>query len=464
VILPQGRDPHFITIRRGEKGPERTYPHSRDIVFSALDRIRKVRETTERFGSLARHIQLIQGRSRTSWPNGDASTVTKMHLRRTGVIVVLLLAACNSTQKSAVPPPGVEAPRFAVDPFWPKPLPNNWILGAVIGVNVDDEGVVWVVHRGSSTLADTEKGLELGTAECCAGAPPVLAFDAAGDLIRHWGGPSADYDWPESNHGIFVDHRGHVWIGGNGDDDSHILKFTKDGRFLAQYGMPQARRGPPDALGHPTYHGGSNDLSNFGRVAKVFVDRKTNEAYVADGYLNRRVAVLDASTGTMKRHWGAYGNRPDDAGEPPYDPLASPSQQFNSPVHCADLSHDELLYVCDRRNDRIQVFRPDGTFVKEGMVATKTLASGSAWDLAFSADPEQRFLFVADGMNSRIHILRRDTLEVLTSFGGGGRQPGQFYGVHSIATDSKGNLYTTETWEGKRLQKFRYEGIGPLSK
>jgi sugar lactone lactonase YvrE len=109
------------------------------------------------------------------------------------------------------------------------------------------------------------------------------------------------------------------------------------------------------------------------------------------------------------------------------------------------------------------VFKPDGTFVKEAFIAKNTRASGSVWDIAFSRDPQQRFLYVADGMNNRIYILLRDTLEVLTSFGDGGRQTGQFYGVHSIATDSQGNLYTTETWEGKRLQKFVYKGMAPVT-
>ena len=204
----------------------------------------------------------------------------------------------------------------------------------------------------------------------------------------------------------------------------------------------------------PTYGGDSSSMENFGRVAKVFVDPTDNEAYVADGYLNKRVAVLDGDTGVMKRFWGAYGNTPDDTNLGPYDPDGPPAQQFRNPVHCADVSTDGLVYVCDRANDRLQVFQKDGTFVKEGFIAKETLASGSVWDLAFSRDEEQRYLFVVDGMNQRIHVVLRDTLEELTSFGDGGRQPGQFYGVHSIAIDSVGNLYTTETWEGKRIQKF----------
>jgi DNA-binding beta-propeller fold protein YncE len=346
----------------------------------------------------------------------------------------------------------VQAPMFEVDPLWPKPLPNNWLLGMTIGVWVDEQDYVWIIHRGAATLHNNERGSELSPAiaECCRAAPPVLVFDPDGNLVRSWGGPGPGYEWPESNHGVHVDYKGNVWIGGNGAKDAQLLKFTKDGKFLMQ-------------VGHYGKNAGSNDLENFGRVAKIWVDPKTNEAYVADGYLNKRVAVLDADTGKMKRYWGAYGNRPDDANPGPYDPKAPVAQQFRNPVHCVEPANDGLVYVCDRANDRLQVFRPDGTFVKEAFYAKNTLGSGSVWDITFSKDPEQRYIFLADGQNEKVRILLRETLEELTAFGDGGRQPGQFYGVHSIAADSKGNLYTTETYEGKRLQKFVYKGIGAVA-
>jgi DNA-binding beta-propeller fold protein YncE len=379
-------------------------------------------------------------------------------LTAAGVLVARELAGQNRNS--------AQAPYYEVDPFWPKPLPNHWLLGSAIGVSVDERDHVWIIHRSSATLGNNEKGLELKppTGECCAGAPPVLEFDPEGNLVRHWGGPGAGFEWPASNHGITIDHKGNVWIGGNGEQDSQVLKFTRDGKFLLQVGKSGARKGPNNAQGQPTYVGGSNDQQAFGRVAKIFVDPTANEAYLADGYLNKRVAIIDADSGKLKRYWGAYGNKPDDTNLGPYKPDAPPAQQFRNPVHCADMSRDGQVYVCDRQNNRLQVFTKEGKFVKEAFFAKNSLSEGSVWDVAFSRDPQQTYIFLADGRNMKIRVLRRDTLEELTTFGDGGRQPGQFYGVHSIATDSKGNLYTTETYEGKRLQKFTYKGMRAVSK
>ena len=345
----------------------------------------------------------------------------------------------------------VEAPMFEVDPLWPQPLPNHWVMGMTIGVAVDARDHVFIIHRPDSVSTGESPAANGNATECCEPAPPVLEFDPEGNLVGSWGGPGQGYEWPQSNHGLAFDHHGNLWIGGNGGDDAHILKFTRDGQFLAQFGKSGANNG-------------SHDKENFGRVAKVFVDALENEVYVADGYGNKRVAVLDADTGEFKRYWGAYGNPPDDADLGRYVANAAPAQQFRNPVHCSELSNDRLLYVCDRVNDRIQVFRPDGTFVQEQFVEKRTLGAGSVWDIAFSRDQWQTYLYLADGVNERIHVLRRDTLEVLTSFGDGGRQPGQFFGAHSLATDSRGNLYTTETFEGRRVQKFVYKGIGSVQR
>jgi DNA-binding beta-propeller fold protein YncE len=402
------------------------------------------------------------------------------------VLAGLGIAASTLDRRAAIEAAanGVQAPRFEVDPLWPKPLPNKWILGQTIGVAVDAQDHVWIIHRaGSLEPGEVHATTQPPTAQCCAPAPPILEFDAAGTLIGHWGGPGQGYDWPDSNHGITIDYRGNVWIGGNGRgsapaagrgrgtpaagqnrqqdesqtagtqsfNDNMVLNFTQDGKFLKQIGKPNTSKG-------------SNDTANLRLPAKTFVDKETNELYVADGYGNHRVIVFDAETGAYKRHWGAYGHKPDDVNLGPYDPKAAPAQQFRNPVHCADLSVDRLLYVCDRVNDRIQVFKPDGTFVKEAFFNRETLGSGSAWDVAFSRDPQQKYLYLADGENDKVHVIQRDSLELLTSFGDGGRQPGEFYGVHSIATDSKGNLYTTETYRGQRVQKFVFKGIAPVTK
>jgi len=357
----------------------------------------------------------------------------------------------------------VKAPAFEVDPFWPKPLPNHWILGNVIGVAVDSRDHVYIVHRDAEAMfrGVTEIGLKKGVSECCTPAPPVLEFDPDGNLVKAWGGPGEGYTWPASNHGMEIDSKGNIWIGGNGGSygnaertgepwDSHILKFTRDGKFLQQIGEPGK---PAD----------SNSQTHFGRVAEIAIDAKQNEAYIADGYGNKRVVVLDVDTGEFKRYWGAYGNKPVDE-RVDYKPEGPLPQQFRGPVHCAIPSNDGLVYVCDRGADRVQVFKTDGTFVTEKVIAPKTLAQGSTWDIAFSKDPQQTYMYVVDGQNMKVWILERESLEILTTFGDGGRQPGLFYAPHSIVTDSKGNIYTTETYDGKRIQKFLYQGLKPVPK
>ncbi len=402
---------------------------------------------------------------------------------RTGAFVLAAIAILGTASiflSRKVNAATVVAPRFEVDPMWPKPLPNHWLLGMTVGVAVDAQDHIWIVHRQGS-LEDNEKHATTNPkiAGCCAPAPPILEFDAAGNLINSWGGPGTGYDWPDSTHGIFVDYKNNVWIGGNGRgkapgaaagraggfvldetpvvgvtgyyNDSMLLKFTADGKFVMQIGKPGQSKG-------------SNDVENLRLPAKIYVDPKTDEAYIADGYGNHRVIVYDANTGKYKRHWGAYGNKPDDVDPGDYKPDGPPAQQFRNPVHCANLSIDNLLYVCDRRNDRLQVFTPEGKFVKEAFFEKQTLGQGSVWDLAFSKDPQQKYIYVADGENNQIHVIDRQSLQQLTTFGDGGRQPGEFYGVHSIATDSKGNIYTTETFRGQRVQKFTYKGIAPVTK
>ena len=370
------------------------------------------------------------------------------------ITTIAALGVVQAALQAATSRAVVNAPSFEVDPLWPLPLPNHWILGSTIGVGVDSRDHVFIIHRGDSTLNQrTEVGADAKPpiGECCRSAPPILEFDPAGKLVNSWGGPGEGYVWPESNHGISVDNKDNVWIGGNGRADSHILKFTHAGKLLMQIGTPK----------QPV---NSSATDQFGRVAKISFDSKANEAFIADGYGNKRVAVIDMTTGAVKRFWGAYGNVPKDTNLGPYDPAAPPAQQFRNPVHCAEPTGDGLVYVCDRPNDRIQVFRKDGSFVKEKIIAPLTRGDGSVWDIAFSRDPQQKFIFLADGKNEKVYVIDRQSLEILTSFGDGGRQPGQFFAVHSIATDSRGNIYTTETYEGKRVQKFVYKGMKPVTR
>jgi DNA-binding beta-propeller fold protein YncE len=348
-----------------------------------------------------------------------------------GVLVSLWLLQSNGV------------PALQVDPFWPKALPNKWILGQVAGVYVDKRDHVWIVQRPSS-LSEREAGAAAKPpiSKCCVPAPPVLVFDQEGNIVRSWGGPGAGYEWPVSEHGIYVDGNDFVWIAGNGEKDNQLLKFTLDGKFVLQIGKAGQNKG-------------SNDTRNLGRPADVSVDEAAREVYVADGYGNRRVIVFDTETGAYKRHWGAYGNMPSDAPMPAYNPASPPSRQFGSPVHCVRISKENLVYVCDRVNNRYQVFRKDGTFVSESMFEKDTLLNGSVSDLVFSTDAAQTFIFMVDGVNNELRIVDRKTATTLARVGRPGRMAGQFHVVHNIAIDSRGNLYTTEVNTGQRVQKFR---------
>ena len=399
--------------------------------------------------------------------------------RRTGVVAILAVSlftlGCDAGtgsagERPAGTLPGVttgnfptdasgpnvpaRVPQFAVDPFWPQPLPNNWIIGQVAGLSVSADNHVWIIHRpwtiqavnmGATPLTnvrDTTYGYATPVASCCVAAPPVLEFDPAGNVVRSWGGPGEVYEWFNSEHGIHVDHQGYVWVAGNGTNDHHILKFTKDGQFVMKIGDVGVNRG-------------SNDTTSVNRAAIFEVDPATNELYVADGYGNRRVIVFDAETGAYRRHWGAYGERPSDENPGPWDPNAPPSRTWRTPVHGIAISNDSLVYVTDRPSNRIQVFRKDGTYVKESVLAPQTFGPGSTWEVAFDPlDPSQEFIFVPDGTNKKVWTLNRETLEVVYSWGRGGRAPGQFDWLHNLEFDSQGNIYTSEVQTGHRIQKF----------
>jgi len=366
---------------------------------------------------------------------------------------VAIVAGRNDWATSAVaqPRPAREVPKFRVDPTWPK-LPAKWVWGQVSSVSVDERDHAWILQRPSSVRTDQKE----------MAAPPVLEFDAAGNFVQGWGGPGEGYDWVEIEHGIYVDPKGFVWIGGNGKTDHHLLKFTRAGKFVMQIGKKGESKG-------------NSDTRNVNMAADTFVHAKTNELFVADGYGNKRIVVFDADTGAFKRMWGAFGKEPSDAKmAKPSVPEASRipamydsgpgADQFNPPVHAARVSNDDLVYVSDRGGKRVQVFTLEGKFVAQAFIDRwceaphcgngQTVAS-----TAFSHDPEQRFLYVASRSPARIWVLDRKTLQPLDSFGRPGVAPGEFYILHHMNTDSKGNLYTTEVQDGKRAQKFVFLGL-----
>ena len=403
----------------------------------------------------------LTGKENTVHP-GD---VVDVEIEQLGLLrnrIVPMKAPLPAPAPVAAAAPTTTPPQFQVDAAWPRDLPNNWILGQVSGISVGPNDHIWIVHR-PRTLTAREAGAVQNPplSGCCVPAPSVIEFDQEGTVVRSWGGPATPggasgeqtaEDWPDSEHGITVDAQGNVWIASNGRADQIVLKFSPEGRQLLQ-------------IGRAGETGGSNDTLRLGQPTAVDVDLAANEVYVADGYRNRRVVVFNATTGAYKRHWGAYGRRPvdGDSAAPPVQGTASPwpirydttaqPQQFNT-VHAVRLSRDGLVYVADRINNRIQVFRRDGAFVREGFLARATRAMGSVWDIAFSHDSAQTYVFVPDGTNQKIWIVKRSDLSVVGSFGRGGRQAGQFGWVHNLAVDSRGNLYTSEVDIYKRVQRF----------
>jgi hypothetical protein len=397
------------------------------------------------------------------------------------MLALVFTAACGPSDTGGADDAGVAfnmtdasrgIPTFEYDATWPQlPLPNQWIFGEVGGIDVDDQGNVWVIQR-PWTVTGRELGAASGISSCCRAAPPVVEFSADGRVLRSWpelqefyapegtsagqgvsvgrGGetlyeavPGPYGEWGRREHTVYVDPEGFVWTT---NDESHVIyKFTQDGEWLLTIGEKGITRG-------------SNSQTALGRPAGLAVDPVANEIYVADGYTNKRIIVFDTETGEYRRHWGAYGEPPEDIDLGPYDPDAPPARQFLGPVHGIALSNDGLVYVTDRLADRIQVFQHDGTFVTEGFVSRETRDLGTGYGVALSHDPEQRFVYVNDGSNNRIWILRRDNLETVGSFSSYGRMGGQVMSVHSIAVAPDGSIYTGET-RGRRVQKFAFRGF-----
>jgi len=421
-----------------------------------------------------------------------------------------------------------KTPGFVVDPSWPQPLPNNWLLGQIGGLYVDQHDHVWIYNR-ARTMSTDEAGLEgpvpgaknekgqpvdgIGqerpwgpVSDCCKAAPSVLEFDTDGKMLRAWGGPSdpgflggkckaeAGCIWPNSEHGIYVDQNDNVWLSGTAavpggkapwstnkaGGDGFVLKFDMDGNFKLRIG------GTPKGPSSNDTNGGINGTPVLYQAADMVVDPATNRLYVSDGYGNRRVLIVDANTGKYIGHFGAYGNNPVDdtaakaAGEWMNDYTKGNKKPafFRNPVHCVKIANDGKIYVCDRGNDRIQVFdkndpalgkpcsNPTGTpgkcgFLAEQFVSEKTNIIGTAVSMNFSTDKAQTCLYIGDNANQTIYILSRSNLQELGRLGRSGRNAGEFHYLHQVSVDGKGNIYTGEVDTAKRIQKFlRYGATG----
>jgi hypothetical protein len=403
---------------------------------------------------------------RSKWVN-----ICRPILMSTAVSALALIALIGAEQMASAqdsPSASRDRPIFEVDAQWPK-IPNGWTLGQVASVASDPHDNIWVLQRPATVRAGQRA------------APPVMEFDQAGTYIQGWGGPMKDCDWPKAEHGIYVDYKGFVWIGGSGNEDQ-ILKLTQDGKCVLQ-------------IGHGGHKKTNQDTENLWKPTDVFVYPKTNELFVSDGYGNRRIIVFDADTGVYKRMWGAFGNKPLDAtiasssegaeataqghAQIEHDRIPAkdlPSDdtgpsQFET-VHGVKVSNDGLVYVADRGGKRVQVFTIEGKFLKQAFIDRWCESPGgsnlfcgngqTAASVAFSSDANQRFLYVASRSPGRIWVLDRKTLEPITSFGQAGVGPGEFYVLHQMTTDSKGNLYTAEVEDGRRVQRFVYRGTSSI--
>ena len=338
-----------------------------------------------------------------------------------------------------------DVPTFTVDPSWPLEMPDKWIMGAVTAVFVDAQDHVWVTHLPETLTPEEISAVQdppLGT--CCVPAPVVIEFDAQGNVVQGWGDPATQdiSEFPRNAHGLFIDHNDFVWIGTF--RHHRVMKFTRSGELVMQIGEYEVT-------------GGSNDESLLGGPSGIWVDPSTNEVFISDGYSNRRVIVFDGETGAYLRHWGAYGERPDDTYRSNRDPAGPAPRQFSTP-HGLIGSNDGLIYVADRRGNRIQVFQQSGEFVTEKIIAPETRSSGSAFVVGLSPDADQEWLYLADGTNHKVWVLRRSDLEVVGEFGRGGRQVGQFLRPHGMSVDSQGNIYVGEASTGRGVQKFTVTG------
>ena len=399
-----------------------------------------------------------------------------MHIRklikpaaRAVTLCCFLALAASPAARAQIASPAPDAPRYRVDPFWPKRLPNKWSMQQIVDIYVDKDDNIWVLNRRSDARPD-----ELGAmttpprAECCVLGPEVLEFDTDGNVLKSWGGPDYVPGWPGRLQTLGVDGAGNVWMSGTMPGDG-IVKFSSDGKLLWDFG----HRGPKAPADQVKQNNQQTDIFPPG-IGSFDFDNDAREIYITDGFLNKRVLVYDMDNGAFKRGWGGHGiplSKIDNNPTPNYDISGPPpdQEQFAPALHCVHLSKDGLVYVCERGSDRIQVFTKEGKFVTSFFVHPSTQARGpncggpwglkdppcgTVYHLALSTDPEQKYIFVADGTNNMVWILNRKDGSPAGSFGGSGRYAGQLHWIDAVAVDSKGNVYTGEVEDGKRIQKF----------
>jgi hypothetical protein len=359
----------------------------------------------------------------------------------------------------AGPADTTQVPKFELDPFWPKPLPQLWVTGEVGGTCVDAQDHVFILNRQNLT-PDEQKNAQP--------APPVIELDPEGNVVNSWGKqigrdangtailPRGAQDiLPKKLHACVVDDQGNIWIGGS--HDGILQKYTHDGsKMLLQIGTP----GQLDTSdGTPTGYAMNSSQTMLNRPAAMAIDPTNGDIYVADGYGNKRVVVFDKE-GHFLRQWGKQGTVAQTE--------AGVGGVFLDTVHCVAIDNGGLVYVCDRKGDRVEVFDKMGNFQKNIVIQQGTgyrrKLSGAVWWVAFSRDPEQKYMYVADGGNEIVWILDHATGQVLSGFGQPGHQAGNFSYVHTISIDSKGNLIAGETINGRRVQKFKLSGYQTAGK